>query len=965
MVRCLRSPLPKPLPVSCSPGAGTREEREQAARKLGRLKSRKAVPLIVEAGATGGITEAVAYEALDHIGQRAVPALTEALTDGRRPVRRLALEALLKIDPKRLGTRAGHLRNLFDRRVEQQAVWALGRLVDPPEEAVAALIGMLNDRSFRFTWMAARALGQMGPQAKRALPTLLRMLKEGRLEGHEALALAEISIDDPERVLSALLEALNRPGLKKTARQRTVEAIGIVGGAATRSVPTLVEFLGTGDSILERNVLLALRRMGPTSKAVRAALEPVLRRSPCRTSPNDAAALAAQFGADVIPLLVKLLASEDKNARGNALKAVSFIGGRAKAAVPALTKLMHSPDSMEWRWAVQALGSIGPAASAAVPRLVARMLEHEPGQWAYFCDGALGHIGPAAVPALIELLRGENASAQSTAARVIDRIGPAARDALPDLLEALSSEHTWLKQHAARALGSAIVPHLESVAWALKELGAPGITKLLPLLEDRDEHVRLGLLDSLRELGSTAAVARTHVLERLADEHFRVREYAGRALTAIGVTEKELPRLASLLVHEDRAVRETTADLVMSLEPSLAAKAAGLLVQRLARAEAPDESTLSRALGYLGPAGRHAVPVLIKRFASADASVRVKAIEALKFLGDAAKDALEPLETLLDDPEASVRLQAAETTWRISGRTDRAVGVATELLRSDDLQQRMEAVRLLAAIGPAAQEALDELVELLQVASTSPLRIMSLDAVGSIARGTKRKLPALAACVGSQDPGVSCAAVKALARIGCSGTEAVAILRTPLTAKNADLRRAAARAAATAGAEGQPLLSLLFTILRTDTEPDIRALAARAIGKIGVKTEAEIRQLAHALYEKDQGIVWAAARALAEQGTHACPAVPYLIEMMRKTETRTSALPEVQRTLVGLGDRAVDKLIAEIASPSETRHKAWLIEVLGRMGPRATKAVPHIKKYLAMQLFYSARAKEALQKIRR
>jgi hypothetical protein len=63
---------------------GTPEERERAARKLGLLKSRKAVPLIVEQGVNGGISEDVAREALGLMGKRAVPALADVLTDARR-----------------------------------------------------------------------------------------------------------------------------------------------------------------------------------------------------------------------------------------------------------------------------------------------------------------------------------------------------------------------------------------------------------------------------------------------------------------------------------------------------------------------------------------------------------------------------------------------------------------------------------------------------------------------------------------------------------------------------------------------------------------------------------------------------------------------------------------------------------------------------------------------------------------
>jgi HEAT repeat protein len=67
---------------------------------------------------------------------------------------------------------------------------------------------------------------------------------------------------------------------------------------------------------------------------------------------------------------------------------------------------------------------------------------------------ALGDMGPAAVeavPALLELLTGENVSDRKLAALALGYIGPAARGALPALTQALRDADEGVRRMAAVA----------------------------------------------------------------------------------------------------------------------------------------------------------------------------------------------------------------------------------------------------------------------------------------------------------------------------------------------------------------------------------------------------------------------------------------------------------------------------------------------------------------------------------
>ena len=67
--------------------------------------------------------------------------------------------------------------------------------------------------------------------------------------------------------------------------------------------------------------------------------------------------------------------------------------------------------------------------------------------------GALGQIGPAAVPALIQALkRDEDSWVRMLAATALGAIGPDAKAAVPALIQALTDEHDDVRGQAAEAL---------------------------------------------------------------------------------------------------------------------------------------------------------------------------------------------------------------------------------------------------------------------------------------------------------------------------------------------------------------------------------------------------------------------------------------------------------------------------------------------------------------------------------
>jgi len=122
-------------------------------------------------------------------------------------------------------------------------------------------------------------------------------------------------------------------------------------------------------------------------------------------------------------------------------------------SVPSLAKALGSPDAYVRAFAAWSLGNLGPAAREAVPALVEAL---GPDNTANVVAAALARIGPAAseaVPALVADLRGPDSGRRWRAARTLGRIGPPAESAVTELVAALRDPNEAVRAHAARALG--------------------------------------------------------------------------------------------------------------------------------------------------------------------------------------------------------------------------------------------------------------------------------------------------------------------------------------------------------------------------------------------------------------------------------------------------------------------------------------------------------------------------------
>jgi HEAT repeat protein len=371
----------------------------------------------------------LAAEKLGDLGfssRSAVPALITALRDSDEHVRNRAASALGDIGPEAAAAVPAFLASLRNDveewHVKSTASEALGKINVQPKEVVPALILALRDPDSHVRFMTVEALGQYGVQAAAAaLPLREAVLHDGNssVRWHGTGPLAKV---DPE---------------------------------GTIAIPTLMQALKNDDDSLRTFAARAIGKFGEKAQDAAPLLHANLRDKHIRSRIAAAEALWRVSGnvKDTVPVLIRAIEQEPKPLVDQlwAANALATIGPAAKDAVPALRGLLKK---LHWPHApAHALGNIGPDAEAAVPDLL-EMLESKNGQDRAHAAAALWQINrhPLGLPTLLAELRDPVDGSAYGAIVAAGEIGPPAKDAVPDLVKALSTRILYERRAAREAL---------------------------------------------------------------------------------------------------------------------------------------------------------------------------------------------------------------------------------------------------------------------------------------------------------------------------------------------------------------------------------------------------------------------------------------------------------------------------------------------------------------------------------
>ena len=340
------------------------------------------------------------------------------------------------------------------------------------------------------------------------------------------------------------------------------------------------------------------------------------------TASGDAAEAGDTDSADLFAL-IKCLENKDAKVRGESAHRLASLGSRALPAARALMKALQDEEALVRQSAAVALGELGPEARDQVRQAVFTALkdadagvrlaalealdnlgkpdltelpvllsvlrasvERQQFKTSLLVARSLARLGPRAkdaVPQLRELLKTEERTVRVAAMSALRKIGPTARAAAPDLVELLKDTDHALRMQAAFALAvidpsftsagkdglrvliQALRPasnaesndaqakeRIKEIAAVLIKIGEPAVERLLQAIEGEFHRGR-----SRTEAAALDALARETALKIIADIGPAAR--SNRTMTALAKLQRGDP---------SRPVREAARQAYLAIQAS-------------------------------------------------------------------------------------------------------------------------------------------------------------------------------------------------------------------------------------------------------------------------------------------------------------------------------------------------------------------------------------------------------------
>lgn len=284
-----------------------------------------------------------ASKTLEDIGERAVPALVNAMMDN-------------------------------DSQVRCRAITSLGRIRRRSELAVPALLDALKDHDDSVKESAILALSDFGSslEAQKAIRQLLALAQKG---SHRTLAMYSLRhMRHNNEKIVAFFVGMVKEEKDRELRSRAVDYVGEMGERAKSVSPLLMEKLESAvleDMAIADTLAVALGKFGPGNERL-------------------------------VKALTKLCVNEKASTNAH-------------------------------RQALIVLADIGPSARSAIPMLIRRI--NRSSEFEFEIGRVFRSIGADAVSPLVDNLKKSEGEARLRTIRMLNWIGPPAKDALPLLRE--------------------------------------------------------------------------------------------------------------------------------------------------------------------------------------------------------------------------------------------------------------------------------------------------------------------------------------------------------------------------------------------------------------------------------------------------------------------------------------------------------------------------------------------------
>ena len=602
---------------------------------------------------------------------------------------------------------------------------------------------------------------------------------------------------------------------------------------------------------------------------------------------------AGRAARSATPELRKLLKAGDPEARLRAALAVWKVGGDAEGIAAVLAGGMKDASPAVRREALGALGAMGADAAVAARAVVDGLDDPDPATRTQ-ADVTLRQLGRVALPALMESLRSERPAARLSALThlVTYAVPSLGKEHVPALEARLGDDTPACRVEAARIL------------WAMGRTGGP----VLAVLREgvRTPDLRLGILQTL--------------------------------LASPDKPKTLLPLLWVCLDGPSLCDRVTAARVLYQVEK----KPQGVLPLYLEILRGPvgqNNSDASLAITALLDLKADALPALSPLVELLKTPNYYAPYDLRTVLANIGEPAVGPLVDLLRSATLPAGSPAPEAAVDVLGRIGRpSVKAVLPLLSDRDESVRVRAIRVVAALGPHAADAVPRMIDAIDHRSPA-VREAALRALGNIDRAALPAVPRLMEMAGDADPNLRLLALQTLASIRPDARGLVPLCLPLLRDPSPSMRQAALQVLVGVAPGHKAVVPAALKLL---DDPATRLSALQIVRSLGAAGAKAVPRVTKLLADPDDNTRRTAAYALGEVGPAARSAAPALLDLLKSPDPYT--VGAAASALMGVKPDAGSSLPRLIASLDECRDASAgpVLVLVGGYGPSAEKAFPAV-----------------------
>ncbi|MEO6741037.1 MAG: HEAT repeat domain-containing protein [Chthoniobacteraceae bacterium] len=531
----------------------------------------------------------------------------------------------------------------------------------------------------------------------------------------------------------------------------------------------------------------------------------------------------------------------------------------------------------------------------------------------------LEKLGPAAkpaLPALIAAIGDSDKQVWANALAAIAAIGPDAAEAIPQLVDSFDSRKGSDSRQRDKS------QKLMRAAHALARIGDVARPALLEALKADDTGLRLGAAKALGGMGAPARDAIPALIENLGHGDEELRNEVIDTLGLVGADA--VAPLTKSLSWPDPKLRIGSARALAAIGGPAASAGSELLARLAAEKEQDVRIAFLGVLPHFGLAQEKIVPPLVQAFRDGDEQLRSAALNGLLLIRPAEKFVVPAIAALLNDPNPAIVERAALALGRFGIAAKSALPPLVNGAARADAQRAAFIAALTEIGGPAVPEVLRQ-IEKVPGASLNREHwvIRLLSGIGAAG------LPELEKALGSPSASVRTAALGALNELGEQSREARPAVLKLTTDGDPFVRATAVSVLVSMATDTGGTLKKIEAAMR-DSEPIVRLYAATAAGALGQTARGLAASLTPLLDDKDAAVRAAALRAAGAIGSNDPALAKRLAASLDDPATRSASLSSLAKTGA---DAATAAKLVQLYPKSE---KADRLAILTALGTSAT-----------------------------